>query len=352
MCGIAGIVGVSPAAPVVEAMIRAIAHRGPDGMMVVGGADHMFGHARLAIIDVAGGAQPKLSNSGRWLIVFNGEIYNYRELRSHLKGDYVFSSSSDTEVILAAVECLGIERALAEIDGMYAIALFDREAKVLHLARDHFGIKPLYYTRLTGGSLAFASEMKAFRCLEVPLDVDDVAVATQLLCRCIPAPATGWAGLKKLRPGEWLTFDARGGSLGNARRIVPRAAAWSQSTGTPAELHDLLVQAVARQMVADVPVGILLSGGIDSALVAQIAAQARPDLHSFCVGYSAADRETEFTAAAESARAIGTVHENIVVRATDFVDELRHAVWHLTSRTPASCAQAHFSDGILASKKP
>src|SRR5438105_15150814 len=128
-----------------------------------------------------------VSTSGRWLIAFNGEIYNYRELRAQLAGRYRFVTHSDTEVILAAIECHGLERCLAMIDGMYAISLFDREEKCLHLARDHFGIKPLYYTALAGGGLAFASEMKAFRPLGVPMAIDSLAVVTQLMCRYIPA---------------------------------------------------------------------------------------------------------------------------------------------------------------------
>ena len=240
-------------------MIGQISHRGPDGSGVEGQADHVFGHARLAIIDVAGGRQPMISASGRWLVAYNGEIYNYRELRALIGDSYPFTTQSDTEVLLAAVERFGLERGLSLLDGMYAIALFDRIERRLHLVRDHFGIKPLYYSALADGGYAFASELKAFRPLDVPMVVDPVSVVTQLLCRFIPAPFTGHAGIRKLRPGEWLAFAPDGRQPPNSCRIVPVARAAVATRLDGATTESLLDVAVRRQTVSDVPLGVLLS---------------------------------------------------------------------------------------------
>lgn len=331
MCGIAGIVGPLARHEAVAAMIQAISHRGPDGLSVIGEADHVIGHARLAIIDIEGGQQPMISASGRWLIAFNGEIYNYRELRAQLEGRYTFETRSDTEVILAAIECHGLERGLAMIDGMYAIALFDRHERLLHVVRDHFGIKPLYYTVLAGGGVAFASEMKALVPLRVPFTIDLTSVVTQLLCRFIPSPYTGRHGIFKLQPGEWRCFAPDGSPAMAPRRVVPLALARALPSRDDyvTATAQLLSAAVRRQTVSDVPLGMLLSGGIDSALVAQIAADVNPDLHTYCIGYSASDRATEFVEASETAHLLGTVHKNIVVESHDFAEALRHALWHL-----------------------
>jgi len=329
MCGIAGIVGRPGQHEPVKRMIESIAHRGPDGQSVVAAEDHALGHARLAIIDLESGQQPMASRSGRWLIVFNGEIYNYRELRSALAGQYEFATHSDTEAILAAVECHGLEAAFSMIDGMYALALVDRREHRLHLARDHFGIKPLYYTSLAGGGLAFASELKAFAAIGVPLGVDPAAVATQLLCRFIPSPHTGRPGIFKLRPGEWRTLIIGDGAAA-ARRIVPHAQrAVTEIAATVEATSDALKAGVVRQLVADVPVGMLLSGGVDSALVASFAAESRPDLHSYCVGYGADDRATEFVEAEATAKLLRLNHSSIVVERQDFAASLRHSIWHL-----------------------
>ena len=329
MCGIAGIVGRPGQHESVARMIASIAHRGPDGQSVIAAEDHALGHARLAIIDLESGQQPMASRSGRWLIVFNGEIYNYRELRSALAGRYEFVTHSDTEAILGLVECHGVEAAFSMIDGMYALALVDRRERRLHLARDHFGIKPLYYTALADGGHAFASELKAFAAIGVQLGVDPAAVATQLLCRFIPAPYTGRPGIFKLRPGEWrtLSFD---GSVDTKRRIIPGAQrAAMEIAATVAATSDALKAGVVRQLVADVPVGMLLSGGIDSALVASFAAAARPDMHSYCVGYAAEHRATEFAEAEASAKLLRLNHSSIVVERQDFAASLRRSMWHL-----------------------
>ncbi len=309
-------------------MIAAIRHRGPDGTGIEAGAGYAFGHARLAIIDLETGQQPMLSASGRWLLVFNGEIYNYRELRAEIGTRYAFRTQSDGEVLLAAVECLGLAQGLAAVDGMYAVALLDREQRQLHLARDHFGIKPLYYARLATGGLAFGSEMKALLPAGVVLQADRVAVVTQLMCRFIPAPFTGRKDVYKLRPGEWLSFAIDGSPTAPPRRIDPRAGA-THVAPTVEATAALLREAVHRQTVSDVPIGALLSGGVDSALVARFAAESNPQLHSYCVGYGRHDHATEFTDATQTASIVGTVHSNIVVSPDGFADAMRMAITHL-----------------------
>ncbi len=329
MCGIAGVIGPLAEREVVAGMIRAIAHRGPDGQAVLGGTGFMLGHARLAIIDIAGGLQPMSSQSGRWLLSLNGEIYNYRELRQEIGDRYQFVTSSDSEVILAAVETYGLNRGLECIDGMYALALIDRQEGRLYLARDHFGIKPLYYTRPAAGGLAFASEIKALLPLGISPDIDQTALITQLLCRFIPAPYTGRRGVFKLRPGECLGVQMAEPFAATTQRIVPRAATLPASEETPLELTaQLLSAAVRRQTVADVPVGMLLSGGVDSALVAKLALP-WCSLKTYCVGYGADDAATEIAEATETARVLGTKHCNLQVERRDFANELRHAIWHL-----------------------
>ncbi len=330
MCGIAGMFGNSAAAAQAEAMVSRISHRGPDGCNVVSGAQYALGHARLAIIDIESGQQPMASNSGRWRIVFNGEIYNYREIKSELQAGYDFKTQSDTEAILALVERFGVEQGLARLDGMFAIALYDEQERTLHLVRDHYGIKPLYFSVQNDGTVLFASEFKAFLPLLPKVEVDEIALIAQLLCRFIPAPKTGVLGVSKLRPGQLLKWQmGQSSPVLDQRLPAPLRLAARDAPATVAATAQLLEQAVKRQTVSDVPIGTLLSGGVDSAIVTKFASAANSNLHTYCVGYGANDAATEFEAASESAALLGTQHHNIEIAQADFVGSMRKAIWHL-----------------------
>ena len=196
-------------------MAATLAHRGPDdeGLWVDPDGRTAFGHRRLAVVDLSPhGHQPMASADGRWILSYNGEIYNFPTLRTQLEAEGMsFRGGSDTEVVVGAVQAWGVEATMQRIEGMFAIALWDRRRAELHLVRDRFGEKPLYYGWV-GRRLAFASELKAFRTLPdfVPT-LDRAAVASFLRHNCIPAPATAYAGVAKLQPGRWITFAADAG---------------------------------------------------------------------------------------------------------------------------------------------
>lgn len=337
MCGIAGFWtdacddGAARAA--LTRMTDALVHRGPDasGIWVDAPRGIALGHRRLSIVDLSPlGQQPMMSASGRFWLVFNGEIYNYRALREtlHAQGA-TFRGHSDTEVLLALIERDGFEAALGQCVGMFAIALWDREAGHLALARDRFGEKPLYIGRCQGG-LAFASELSALRTLPgVSSDIEPAALAAYLRHGYVPAPMSMLRDVVKLEPGTIATFAAPVyGSAQTTRywsvRDVALAGLASPNAGSDADrveqLDTLLRGAVADQMVADVPLGAFLSGGIDSSLiVALMQAQSARPVRTFTIGF----RESAFDEAPHAeavARHLGTEHTTMFVTAQDALD--------------------------------
>ena len=266
-----------------------------------------------------------VSSSGRWVISYNGEVYNHRELRVRMeRGGTRFRSGSDTEALLEAVECWGIDRALDACEGMFAAALWDRKDRELHLLRDRFGEKPLYYGWI-GALFAFGSELKALCALPgFSGELDRSAVARYLRYNCIPAPGTIWRGIRKLLPGHLLTVTE-----GPARGVLPEQRCyWSTAeavtrprrhplTVSDGEMTDLLEEAlsgaVAARMVADVPVGAFLSGGIDSStIVALMQRHASVPVRTFTVGF--ADRSFDESAEAAAVAAhLGTDHTAVRV---------------------------------------
>jgi asparagine synthase (glutamine-hydrolysing) len=275
MCGIAGSTQASQ--DVLNSMVGRIRHRGPDAHATWIDPDTGIGlgHARLAIIDLTpGGAQPMASPCGRWVIAFNGEIYNYRRLKSELEAvGESFASSSDTELLLRLLMRDGLA-ALDRLIGMFAFALWDREARELLLVRDRFGVKPLVWGALPGGGIAFASEIHALRAHPgIDLTLDRDALSQYLACLYVPAPLTMHAGIRKLPPGNWLRW--RNG-------VVETGCWWRPAyTGDRAigfddaveELMPLLEDAVRLRLVADVEVGCFLSGGVDSSVIAALMAK-------------------------------------------------------------------------------
>jgi asparagine synthase (glutamine-hydrolysing) len=330
MCGIAGSTHADPA--ILSTMVARLAHRGPDGNGVWHddqcGAG--LGHARLAIIDLSeGGRQPMASPCGRWVIAFNGEIYNYRELRAELeaKGER-FASTSDTEVLLRLLMRDGLA-ALPRLAGMFAFGLWDRERQDLLLVRDRLGVKPLVYAALPDGGLAFASEIDALRAHPgVDLTQDRQALSEYFACLYVPAPRTFHTGIRKLAPGQWLRW--RDGRTEIGQWWAPAYVGGRHPSVDEAveEILPLLRQAVAARLVADVEVGCFLSGGIDSSIIAALMAQERqaagaPPPQTFTMTFDEAAYD-ERDAAAAVARHIGSIHTELPARpqVAGFLDDM------------------------------
>jgi asparagine synthase (glutamine-hydrolysing) len=321
MCGIAGHLSNRPGADSawVEASIAALHHRGPDDGRVWRSADGRvaFGHRRLAIIDLSPlGAQPM--QRGPMCIVFNGEIYNFAALRRELEArGSRFESQSDTEVILAAYEAWGAA-GLERLNGMFALALFDARELVVHLMRDRAGEKPLFY-RYEGGSLRFASEIKGLLADPMlPRRLDAEALDCYLGMGFVPGERCILQGYAKLPPAHRLRFDLQTGRAEVQRYWSPPALAADAKAvvGELAdELESLLADAVRQQLVADVPVGVMLSGGVDSSLVTALASRAHQGVRTFTVSFPGAGLMDEAAHARLIANHFGTEHTEIVAEA-------------------------------------
>ncbi len=303
MCGLAGIFHAAKSevdTGLLRRMTTALSHRGPDGDGFHTEPGIGLGHRRLAVIDIAGGHQPMFNEDGAVVVVFNGEIYNHADLRPELEAaGHVFQSRSDTEIILHAWEEWGVA-CLARFSGMFAIALWDRRRGQLLLARDHLGKKPLYYGYRPDGGLVFASELVALAAVpDLSRRIDAAAVDDFFALGYIPDPASIFEGIRKLPAAHYLLLDRTDGARPAPRRY------WSLgretlAIGAPeaeAALLGHLDRAVATRLVADVPLGAFLSGGIDSSGVVARAAMMRPTpLDTFTIGFPGADDERPFAA--------------------------------------------------------
>jgi len=315
MCGIAGLSAATP--QLLAAMLARLAHRGPDGQGQFLCERTGFGlaHARLAVIDLSeGGRQPMASPCGRWVIAFNGEIYNHAELRAELEHrGHSFRSSSDTEVLLALLMDQG-EAALDRLVGMFAFALLDRDSGAVLLARDRVGIKPLVWAALPHGGLAFASEIRALALAPgIDLGLDREALSQFLACLYVPAPRTMHAGIYKLPPGHLLRFSP--GQPPEVRQWWRPAFTGERTLTTDQAVEELmpaLTDAVRSCMVADVPVGCFLSGGIDSSVIAALMARerGRDQVSSFTMTFAEAAYDERDAALAVS-RHVGTRHTEL-----------------------------------------
>ena len=325
MCGIAGIIHPNPDRPVdpalVERMRDALVHRGPDGAGVWTGRGIGLGHRRLAIIDLAGSPQPMASADGRCVIVFNGEIYNFRELRRELQGaGHVFRTAGDTEVILAAYAQWGTG-CLDRLDGMFAFALYDSARQQVLLARDRLGVKPLYYAPLGDGSIAFASEMKGL--LAHPLlarRISAQAVDAFLAFGYVPDSHAILEGVRKLPAGHfWLIEQGKAAPAPQRWWDIDFTRRESASEAELAEeLRRLMREAVQSRMVADVPLGAFLSGGVDSSSVVAFMHEASSAKVQTCsIGFDVvAVDETSY--ARRVAEQFGTDHHERIVGQDDF----------------------------------
>ena len=334
MCGIVGLAGrfsQSEAAALADRMNRTIVHRGPDDAGLWATDGFAFAMRRLSIIDLAGGHQPMWSDDGIG-IIFNGEIYNYRVLRAELEASgYVFATHSDTEVILHLYRKDGLDM-LQRLEGMFAICLYDRSRRRLHLIRDRFGVKPLYYAEL-GGTFYFASEIKAIlKVLPSRPDLNRQALHDYLTLRFVPAPNTVWRGIWKLPPAHRLTYGIGSGLQPPERYWQLDFAASEVEPGRdyPAEFSSLFLSAVEKRLVAaDVPVGVLLSGGLDSSAVSAAAVElGHKDFHTFSVAFAEGGQYDETPHARAVAAHIGSQHHEVRIDREAFVSFLPEMVHH------------------------
>ncbi|NOT57249.1 MAG: asparagine synthase (glutamine-hydrolyzing) [Deltaproteobacteria bacterium] len=333
MCGIVGL--YSDASSTYRAKLEhaceLIAHRGPDATNVYVDQKVGLGHRRLSIIDLSTAAnQPMADPSGQVILVYNGELYNYRALRDGLgERGHQFRTTSDTEVLLAMYLEYG-EAFLTALQGMFAFAIWDKRNQTLLLARDRLGIKPLYYS-VTGGTLRFASEVKALLALdESAPTVDRQALHDYLTFRYTISPRTMFAGIEKLAPACALHFSARGPRL--SRYWSPDYRK-SEQLGDEEWIHTVrqgFSQAVTSHLVSDVPVGVLLSGGLDSSIVAAVMqAQLPHPIKTFSVGFEEGGAYDERPFARKVSQHLGTDHYEIGLTARDFVEALPSYVWHM-----------------------
>ena len=334
MCGIAGFWqnkrGTGDPAETLDHMGTALAHRGPDdsGTFHDDAAGIGLAFRRLSILDLSPeGHQPMFSASGRFIIIFNGEVYNFEEIRDEL-GVREWRGHSDTEVMLAAVERWGVEPAVRRFVGMFALALWDRQERKLYLVRDRLGIKPLYYGRVAG-DFVFASELKAIRQYpEFVAPIDRDSLALYLRFNYVPSPHCIYKGFYKLPPGSILTLNSvdatpqidrfwSGRDVALAGLMSPLLLEDSQAVD---QLHDLLLKAIGLRMISDVPLGAFLSGGIDSStVVALMQAQSTRPVKTFTIGFRE-DGYNEATHAKQVAAHLGTDHTELYLTPKDALD--------------------------------
>ena len=317
--------GVDSLRNMVSQMATAIAHRGPDdaGMWVERQARVAFGHRRLSIIDLTeAGQQPMVSANGRWVIAYNGEMYNTSAIRN-LLGEMKFRGHSDTEVLVEAFAQWGVEATISRIDAMFAFAAWDTQENELWLARDRFGEKPLYYG-WHGSVLLFGSELKALAAVEgFSPDIDRQALGMLIRKTSVPAPSTIYRGVKKLAPGSFLRIR-RGQERPEPERYWdPATVASNTLVNAPRgeevvdELEELLTSVVKSRMESDVPLGAFLSGGVDSStVVALMQKSSNQQVKTFTIGFDAAGYD-ESPHAKAVAQHLQTDHTELKLTAND-----------------------------------
>ena len=324
MCGIAGFIAADRAADagVLNQMLARIAHRGPDGQGTFIEGAAALGHCRLAIIDLDGGAQPLYSEDDRLVLVFNGEIYNYRSLTAELTAlGHTFATRTDSEVVLHGWEQWGREL-LPRLRGMFAFALWDRRADTLVCARDMFGIKPLYYCRCADGTFLFGSEIKAF--LDHPSfekRLNAAQLPLYLSCQYSPGGDTFFAGVQKLLPGHFLTFSD--GIVRTTRWVQP-AFVPGDAPASPAEIEAVLRGSVEAHKIADVEVAGFLSSGVDSGLLTALAMPQR----SYTISYAEPKYDESFPAQA-LARNLGIRNRVRRISPGEFWDAVPAVQYHM-----------------------
>lgn len=331
MCGIVGAWNREKGAGVevdkIKGMVKSLRHRGPDDEGVHVGEGIGLGHRRLSVIDLtSSGRQPMMSEDGRYALVFNGEIYNYRELRKEYCSDVKFQSSSDTEVLLHMLIKQG-EAGLSNLRGMFALAFWDKEERRLLLARDPFGKKPLYYS-MRNNTFLFASEIKALlKYGLVGSEADKEALTKYFLYEYVPAPETGFKDIKQVPMGHYMAVTENSVEVKKwwAPALLPKQTELSEGEAARG-FDERMRAAVERRMIADVPVGLLLSGGLDSTTIGWYMKQASSaPIHSFSVSFEE-ESFNEGGFAEQAARALGTEHHDIQFGLNEFHQTLGEAV--------------------------
>lgn len=319
MCGILGQIAEKITADV-SGLSKCLAHRGPDDhggiVLSIKGKTAWLGHTRLSILDLSSaGHQPMQSQSGRWWLAYNGEIYNHVDVRSKLNCS--FNGRSDTETLVEAIDRYGILEALSLLNGMFAFAAADVKEGKLYLVRDPFGIKPLYYVN-SECRIAFASEVRALKAMHaIDAEMDQAALDTFLTLRYVPSPRTLWKDVQRLPAGHLLTYDIATGRNDLQYYIRPTLERFKGSLeDATLEYKEVLSGAIRRQLLSDVPVGVLLSGGIDSALVAAISKDCGKDLKCYTVGFGNNYPDCEIADAAHTAKLLKLEHQVVEVTAS------------------------------------
>ena len=339
MCGIAGTIGYPDTAAIVNAT-ESLTHRGPDASQIVGRGPAFFGFTRLAIVDLANGMQPFQSSDGRFTVVVNGEIYNYLRLREELSGlGHVFRTRSDCEVVLHAFEEWGAE-SFARLQGMFAIAIWDDLEASLFLARDRLGKKPLYWSS-NGYSLAFGSELKALEACGIDRKLDELSLYMYLRTDSVPTPRSILANCNKLPAGSYLQWSPGTASqlrcYWHPQEIIPSEFS---ATDIEAHLDSLLTEATKDRLMADVPIGVLLSSGTDSMLIAsKVAKLSHDSVPAFTLRF--ANRTYDESREAQAmAHSLGLKHYIVEASTQSLASELDHyqAIFDEPLNDPAALA--------------
>lgn len=353
MCGINGFNFENK--ELIDRMNLANKHRGPDGSAVYIKDGVSLGHNRLSIIDLSTTAdQPMVSASGRYVIVFNGEIYNFQELKQELY-PYPFKTTGDTEVILAAYERYGLD-CFSKLNGIFALAIYDKEKKELVIARDPLGVKPFFY-HLAKGKFLFSSEMKSL--LEYPelqrkLDLDSLNLYLRLLY--VPGPRTMLSTVKKLEPG-YLGIIRAGELTLNKYQSWTEAEKLIDGTKICSETKNKVEKAVVRQMVSDRPLGIYLSGGFDSSIILNCASKKRSAIDTFSVGFDLPDQldqekfNADFNLARKTAQFYGAKHHEIILSVEEVCRDFEKVVWQMDEPIGNATAWPLFALSHFAKKE-
>ncbi len=347
MCGIAGVYGLEDR-DLIKRMVEKIKHRGPDEEGYYVDEKVSIGMCRLSIIDLEGGSQPIYNENGDIVVIQNGEIYNYRELRRELESKgHRFYTNSDTEVIVHAYEEYGLDFP-KKLNGMFAIAIWDASEKKLILVRDRLGVKPLYYT-IVDSKLIFASEIKAI--LEYPVKrvVDREALAKYFALRYVPAPLTIFKGIWKLEPGHYIVVDENGFRKERYWELTINELNGNESYFQE-KILKMLRESVKRRLVSDVPLGAFLSGGVDSSTVVALMAELMDEpVKTFSVGFIGKEYD-ESNFARLIAEEFGTEHHEIFID-IDNIDILPKVVWHFDEPIADAAAIPTYALSQLARKK-
>lgn len=355
MCGICGIFSLS-GKPVdkdlLNKMAAIMAHRGPDGEGHYISDSVGLGHRRLSIIDLAGGAQPISNEDDTLHIVFNGEIYNFIELREELEGKgHLFRTRSDTEVIIHGYEEWGND-CVNRFNGIFAFALWNSKNKSLFLTRDHLGVKPLYYIRLKD-KLLFASEIKSLlQDKDVAREVDIKSLGELFTFRYVPSPNTLFKEIKKLPPGYWMVCSANNIQINKYWNWRPRITDAPQEHALIETYQGMLEDAIRLQMRSDVPVGLFLSSGIDSAAILAIMSRyVSMPIYTFTIGFEGGEKTNETDDARQMAARYGANHTEMIVGPKDYENYYDRYLWDIEEPVGNETAAAFYFVSKIASEK-